>query len=186
MNQTSNNSKLISLLQISLFAAILSVCSLISIPLTVPITMQTFFIFLICLLIGGKKGTCVILLWILLGIVGLPVFSGFKSAASAILGPTGGYIVGFIFIGITMWIFEYISKNNIFIQILSMLFGLTICYIMGTIWFVIVNTFSNNYISIISAIQLCILPFVIFDVIKMILALVISRNKIIKNIFGKC
>lgn len=184
MNQIKNT-KLKNILQISMFAIFLSACSMFSIPLTIPITMQSFGVFLACLLIGGKNGTCSITLWILLGLIGLPVFSGYKSGLSALLGPTGGYIVGFVFIGIMMWIFELINNKSQSLKIISMVFGIIICYTFGTIWFVIVYTISNNPISIIKALSICVLPFISFDIIKIVLAFIISKNKTIKNIFSK-
>lgn len=76
--------------------ALLAICSWISIPLTIPFTLQTFGIFFICFLFGGKKGTLYVLAYIITGAIGLPVFSGFRGGMSALLDLTGGYIVGFV------------------------------------------------------------------------------------------
>ena len=84
----------------ALMAVIITICSWISIPLVVPFTLQTFAIFFALVFLGGTYGTISITVYILLGIIGVPVFSGFKSGIAAITGPTGGYIVGFVFSGL--------------------------------------------------------------------------------------
>ena len=170
------------IIQISIFAILLSICSMISIPLTVPFTFQTFGVFVTCLLIGGKKATLSIIVWILLGLVGLPVFSSFKSGFVALLGPTGGYIFGFIISSLCMWLFQNIFPKKITWMIFSMLVALLICYIIGTSWFIIIYTKTGDNITISKAISICIVPFIIFDLIKIMLALIIGNNKFIKSI----
>ena len=77
-------------------AALIAVCAWISIPAEVPFTLQTFAIFAVCGLLGGRRGTVSVLVYLLLGAVGLPVFSGFRGGLGALLGTTGGYILGFL------------------------------------------------------------------------------------------
>ena len=81
---------------IALMAVVIALCSWISVPAAVPFTMQTFAVFCALLLLGGRRGTFAVALYILLGAFGLPVFSGFRGGIGALLGPTGGYIVGFL------------------------------------------------------------------------------------------
>ena len=81
----------------ALTAAIIAVCAWITVPGPVPFTMQTFGVFLALRLLGGKRGSISVALYILLGAAGLPVFSGFKAGIGVLIGPTGGYILGFIF-----------------------------------------------------------------------------------------
>ena len=81
---------------ISLSAAVIAVCAWITVPFTVPFTMQTFAVFLAVLLFGSARGMLSILLYIALGAVGLPVFSSFGGGIGVLIGPTGGYIIGFL------------------------------------------------------------------------------------------
>ena len=89
-----------------IFAVLLAVCSWISIPTVIPFTLQTFAVFLTVLLLGGKQGTLSILIYLLLGAVGIPVFSNFGAGVGYLFGNTGGYAIGFLFVGISSWLFE--------------------------------------------------------------------------------
>ena len=82
---------------IAVFAVLIAVCSWISIPTTVPFTLQTFAVFLTVGVLGGKRGSLAVLVYILLGCVGVPVFAGFSGGIGVLAGQTGGYIVGFLF-----------------------------------------------------------------------------------------
>ena len=81
---------------IAVFAVLIAICSWISIPTTVPFTLQTFAVFLAVGVLGGKRGSLSVLIYILLGAVGIPVFAGFSGGFGILLGQTGGYIVGFL------------------------------------------------------------------------------------------
>lgn len=184
------NSKLTDMILIGLFAALIAVCAQIQIPAAVPFTLQTFAIFLAVGLLGGKRGTVSVVIYILLGMVGLPVFAGFKGGIAALLGTTGGYIIGFIFSALLMWAMEKPvsslfgketdadSKKNIFRKMagpaISMILGLIVCYIFGTAWFVIVYTNTKEPIGILTALGWCVFPFIIPDLIKITLALVLT------------
>ena len=102
----NNKFKTTDLVYIAICAVMLAVCSWISIPTAVPFTMQTFGVFCVLLLLGGKRGTLAIVVFLLLGAIGLPVFAGFSGGMGSILGSTGGYLLGFIFIGLIYWITE--------------------------------------------------------------------------------
>ena len=95
---TKRKMKTIDLAYMALGAVIIAVCSWISIPTVVPFTLQTFAVFSVLGLLGGKRGTISVLIYILLGAVGVPVFAGFSGGFGVILGPTGGYIVGFLLV----------------------------------------------------------------------------------------
>ena len=128
----------------SLFSAIIAICSWLTIPAAVPFTLQTFAIFAALLVLGGKWGTASICVYILLGAVGLPVFSGFKGGIGVLIGVTGGYILGFILSGLVFWIMEHLLGNSLLTKISAMILGLIICYTAGTAWFVI--TYTKNMI----------------------------------------
>lgn len=184
------NSKLTDMILIGLFAALIAVCAQIQIPAAVPFTLQTFAIFLAVGLLGGKRGTVSVVIYILLGMVGLPVFAGFKGGIAALLGTTGGYIIGFIFSALLMWAMEKPvssllgketgadSNKNIFRKMagpaISMILGLIVCYIFGTAWFVIVYTNTKEPIGILTALGWCVFPFIIPDLIKIALALALT------------
>lgn len=182
------NSKLTDMILIGMFAALMAVCAQIQIPSAVPFTLQTFAIFLAVGLLGGRRGTLSVVVYILLGTVGLPVFAGFKGGIGAILGTTGGYIIGFIFSALLMWALEKPlsgpgrnkngDKKNIAAKIagpaISMVLGLLVCYIFGTAWFVTVYTNTKEPIGIMTALGWCVFPFIIPDLIKIALALVLT------------
>lgn len=147
---------------------VMVISSWISIPMTVPFTLQTFAIFLTILVLGTWEGFFVVLSYIALGLVGIPVFSGFKSGVAAITGPTGGYIIGFLLTAIvTGKLLELLPDKRSY-RCLSMFIGLIICYIFGTFWFI--NMYTKSAMSFSKALYLCVIPFIIPDVLKILLA----------------
>lgn len=166
----------IDLIYIAFGAALITVCSWISIPTVVPFTLQTFAVFAVLSILGGKRGTLSVLVYILLGAVGLPVFSGFKSGAAVLLGTTGGYIIGFLLTGLIYIAMEKISGRKQPFEVISLLLGLIACYTFGTIWFMNVYAAKTGPIGIGAALSWCVLPFIIPDIIKLILALLISAR----------
>ena len=99
----ATKTKTYDLAYIAIFAVVMAVCSWISIPMTVPFTLQTFGVFMAVGVLGGKRGTLAVLVYILLGVVGVPVFAGFSGGIGVLLNTTGGYIVGFLFSALVMW-----------------------------------------------------------------------------------
>ena len=118
------NSKTKNMVLVALFAALIAICSWISIPSAVPFTLQTMAVFLAVGLLGGKMGSLTVLFFILLGAVGLPVFAGFLGGIGALLGTTGGYIIGFLFSALLMWAMEKWTSRNKWMLLLSMVLGL--------------------------------------------------------------
>ncbi len=163
------------LTRIALFSALMVICSWISLPFTIPFTMQTFAIFLALLILGAKKGTISIIVYISLGVIGLPVFAGFSSGFSAILGITGGFIWGFILQGASYIFLEKISKNNQLINIISLVLGLFICYLSGVIWFANIYSSSATINDYIYAFSVCVFPYIIPDLLKLALAMVVAN-----------
>ena len=178
MTNISGNSKLRTsdIALIALFAAIMAVCSWIMIPATVPFTMQTFGVFLAVGLLGGKRGTISIIVYLLLGAAGLPVFSGFTGGIGHILGPTGGYMIGFIFTALIMWLFERFFGKGTRSLAISMALGLVVCYAFGTAWFISVYTKNTGEIGLATALSWCVIPYIIPDVIKIVLALMLTKR----------
>lgn len=161
---------------IALFTALMAVCSWISIPATVPFTLQTFAVFLTTGLLGGKRSTIAVILYIILGAIGLPVFSGFTGGIGHLVGPTGGYIFGFIFTALIMWLIEHKNGRSVPVLAFSMVAGLLVCYAIGTEWFVFVYTRSNDPVSFATALGWCVIPYIIPDSLKIVLAVVLTRR----------
>ena len=161
---------------IGLFSVLIAVCSWITIPGPVPFTLQTFGIFCALGMLGGKRGTCSILVYILLGIIGIPVFSGFTGGVGQLLGMTGGYIVGFLLMGLLYWLVRRLAGTSLPVMILAMLLGLAACYAFGTAWFVQVYTQQKGAITVMAALGSCVFPFLIPDGIKLALALVLTKR----------
>lgn len=161
---------------IAMFAVIIAVCSWISVPLTVPITLQTFGVFAALGVLGGKKGTIAVIVYVLLGAVGLPVFAGFKLGIGTLLGTTGGYIIGFILSGIVYWAITDKFGTKLAVTVIAMALGLLVCYAFGTAWFMIVYTRSKGAVTLWSALGWCVFPFIIPDAIKIALAILVSER----------
>ena len=153
----------------------IAVCSWISIPAAVPFTMQTFGVFLAVSVLGGKRGTLAVVVYVLLGAVGIPVFSGFGAGIGILMGNTGGYIVGFIFSALVMWFMESVLGGRIWVQAVSMVLGLVVCYAFGTAWFLFVYMRANGAVSLMTVLGWCVIPFIIPDAVKIVLALTVSR-----------
>lgn len=175
------SAKVFDMAYIALFAVVITICSWISIPTVVPFTMQTFGVFLAVVILGGKRGTISVLIYILLGAVGVPVFSGPAGGLAKLLGPTGGYIIGFIISPLIYWIITKIYGNKLPVQLISLTTGLLSLYVFGTAWFMIVYEQSNGAITLATALSWCVIPFIVPDLIKLLLALLLSR-KILKHI----
>ncbi len=168
--------KTIDMVYIAVFAALMAVCSWISIPTTVPFTLQTFGVFMAVGVLGGKRGTLAVLVYILLGAIGLPVFAGFSGGIGALLGTSGGYIVGFLFSALTMWLMETTLGRSAAVQIASMVLGLIVCYAFGTVWFMVVYTSQTGAVGLMTVLGWCIFPFVIPDLVKIALAFLLSNR----------
>lgn len=160
----------------ALMAVIIAVCSWISIPTTVPFTLQTFGVFMAVGLLGGKKGTVSVIVYILLGAVGVPVFAGFSSGIGVLFGTTGGYIVGFVLSGLVYWAMTAAFGEKLPIMIIAMVLGLLVCYAFGTAWFMIVYARNTAPIGLMTALGWCVFPFIIPDCIKIALAVVLTKQ----------
>lgn len=168
--------KTIDLAYIALGAVMIAICSWISIPTTIPFTMQTFAVFFVLSVLGGKRGTLTIIVYILLGVIGIPVFAQFTSGLGVLLGSTGGYIVGFVFMGLIYWIIMELFGKKLYTEIFAMLFGMVILYSFGTAWFMIIYAQTNESIGLAMVLAWCVIPFIIPDLIKLTLALIFARR----------
>ncbi|MCI5869682.1 MAG: biotin transporter BioY [Dorea sp.] len=172
----ATRSKTYDMAYIAIFAVLMAICSWISIPMAVPFTLQTFGVFMAVGVLGGKRGTLAVLIYILLGAVGVPVFAGFSGGIGVLLNTTGGYIVGFLFSALVMWGMETLWGKKPVVQIASMLVGLIVCYALGTIWFMVVYARNTGAVGLGTVLGWCVIPFIIPDLIKIALAFVLSRR----------
>ena len=166
--------KTLDMVYIALFACLMAICSWISIPGQIPFTLQTMGVFLAIGLLGGKRGTLAVLVYILMGAVGLPVFSGFAGGIGKLLGMTGGYIVGFLASALVMWAMEALLGKKKWVLAVSMVVGLLVCYAFGTAWFIVVYTGSKGAITLGAVLGMCVIPYIIPDVVKIAVALVLT------------
>ena len=160
-----------NMIYVSLMAVVITLCSWMSVPTVVPFTMQTFAVFCALLLLGGRRGFFSVLLYILLAACGLPVLSGFRGGIGALLGPTGGYILGFLLSAALYWLLESRVRS-----LILLILGLLMCYLFGTLWFVYVYSSGGKEIGFGAAMALCVLPYLIPDAIKLLLAFVLARR----------
>ena len=163
---------------LALGVALLTVSAWISIPVgTVPVTLQTFAVALIGALFGAVRGSFVVLIYFLMGLIGIPVFAGFNAGVVALLGPTGGYLIGFLFDIVIVGLFTRVQLQNKIAKTallyLGMLLALVALYFFGTLWFVTVYS-GGGAIGVGAALMLCVVPYALPDCIKVLFAAVLG------------
>ena len=176
MSKESARMKTKDMVCIAVFAVIIAICSWISIPATVPFTLQTFGVLLTVGVLGGRRGSLSVLIYLLLGAIGVPVFAGFSGGVGSILGSTGGYIIGFLFSALVMWFMEHFLGKKTWVLALSMLLGLLVCYVFGTAWFMIVYANQSGAVGLWTSLGWCVFPFIIPDLLKIAVALVVCKR----------
>ena len=139
-----------------IFAVLLAICSWLSVPTLIPFTLQTFGVFFTILMLGGKQGTISILIYLLLGAVGIPVFSNFGAGSS--------------------WISEKFFGKKRIVQIVSLMLGLFLCYAFGTFWFMKISFHSGTIYGLTTVLTMCVFPFILPDLAKLWLACILSRR----------
>lgn len=156
----------------AIVAALICVASpfSISMPGLVPISLGTFAIYLGSAFLGGKRSTVAVVVFILIGAVGLPVFTGFTGGLGKLLGVTGGYIIGYIPLAFITGIFSEKFSNKILFMPVGMVLGTITLYAFGTAWFMIATGSGLG-----AALMSCVVPFLIGDGIKMALATAIAK-----------
>ena len=157
----------------AIFAALTAVLSQISLPIgPVPINLALMSPVIAALLFGIQVGVTSQAVYVLLGAVGLPVFSGFRGGLSALAGPTGGYIIGYILCALLAGaIIKYSKEKSVPMLVLAAVAGTLICYLFGTIWFV-----YQQKTTFAAALSLCVFPFLPGDAVKIVLDTLIVRK----------
>lgn len=157
---------------VGLMTALTCVLGPFSIPLPfspVPLSLTMLAIFFSLYVIGMKLGTLSTLLYLLIGLVGLPVFSNFSGGAGKLLGPTGGYLIGFIFMALIAGFFIDKWPNHLLLGFLGMVLGTAVCYAFGTAWLA-----YQNHLTLKAALAAAVIPFIPGDIIKMVIAVTVG------------
>ncbi len=171
------NGRIKNICLIAIFISLIIICAQIVIPAPVPITLQLFAIFFALIFLDTKQGALTVGIYLLSGIIGLPVFAGFKGGLGAIFCPTGGFILGFVLIAVACLLGEMLCGKGKRAQIASLIIGLILCYTVGTIWFYF--WMGKDSVNLILTV---IIPLFAVDIIKLILAVFISKR--LKKIKG--
>ena len=200
MQERKSTSKAYSMTSIALMAAVICVVGPFTLPIgPVPITLAPLAILLSVYILGTKKGTIALLIYLLIGAVGVPVFSGFTGGVGKLAGPTGGYLIGYIFfaliagwfihrfydkvviqfLGMVAGWFIHRFYDKVVIQFLGMVLALAVLYAFGTAWLAYSAGMTFG-----AALAVGVLPFIVFDLIKIVIAIVLGRavrNRLLRS-----
>lgn len=167
----------------ALFAAIICVAAPFSVQVgPIPITLATFAIYLTGAILGGKRGVAAVAVYIMIGAVGLPVFSNFNGGFGALTGPTGGYIIGYIPLVFLTGIFSEMNSKKHWTMIVGMVLGTAALYSFGTAWYMIMT--GKDFIT---SLSLCALPFIPGDALKIVCTAAVAiplKTKLNAAVFG--
>ncbi len=155
---------------IGVMTAVICILAPFSIPIgVIPVTFTNLAVYISIYALGKQKGTLSCLIYLLIGLVGIPVFSGFTGGPGKLFGPTGGYLIGFLFMAWIAGIFIDRFQERMYLCFLGMVLGTAVCYLLGTSWlaFQASMTFTQ-------ALAAGVLPFIPGDLIKIILAMLIG------------
>ncbi len=159
------------MVQAALFAALVAVLAQIQIPIKpIPFNLAVLGVYLAGVMLTPGWAVASAVLYILLGAVGIPVFAGFGAGPAVLLGPTGGYIVGYVFLALAVSLAIHMRGSRLWMHLLGMAVGLALLYAFGTAWYVIL---SGKGLA--AAIQFCVLPFILPDMGKGALAYAAGR-----------
>lgn len=177
--QTASRLQTRDLTLIALFTALMAVCAWISVPVPAPFvqfTMQTFGVFAALLVLGGKRGTCAVAAYLLLGAVGAPVFSGFRGGPGVLLGTTGGYILGFFVTALLYWAMTARLGEALPVKLAAGVLGMAAYYAFGTAWYLFLYARTGSPVGLMTALGYCVFPFVLPDLAKLALAVLLARR----------
>ena len=168
--------KIKNLVLIPLFSIIISVCAWICIPSVIPFTLQTFGVFFTLLYLGGKRGTISVSLYIALGAIGFPFFSGGTGGFGILFGATGGFIFGMLLIAVVFWLFEKYARNIKNRETTSLLVGLLFCYFFGVLQFYAFWSAEGDSVTLLQIFTIYIIPYLLPDLLKIYLAIYFDKK----------
>ena len=154
----------------AVFAAVISVISPFVIPIgPIPLSLATFAIYLAGASLNWKYSTLAVIVYVALGAIGIPVFSGFEGGFQKLIGPTGGFLIGYILCALTIGLIIHKHAKKKWLYPVAMVAGTVVLYAFGTAWFM----YSLQY-TMAAALMACVVPFLLGDAIKIILASIIA------------
>ena len=154
----------------ALMAAVMCVLGPLTVPIgAVPISLANFVICLTAWLLGPKFGTLSVAVYLCIGLIGVPVFSGYGAGLAKIAGPTGGYLVGYLLLALIGGLFIEKSKGNPVVSGIGLVLGDADCYVLGTAWFVFQMQCELGY-----ALSVCVYPFIALDLAKIVVSCVVG------------
>lgn len=162
----SSRGKIYVMSMIAVMTAVTCVLAPLSIPIgEVPISFTNLVIYFTLYLLGWKRASVSYIVYMLIGMVGVPVFSGFAGGLGKLAGPTGGYIIGFLPMAVIAGLVIDHTHNRL-LQLLGMILGTAVCYALGTAWFCF-----STHTGVMAALWMCVIPFIVGDLVKMVLAM---------------
>ena len=165
-SKATNKSKVYQMAVIGVMTAVICILGPLSLPIgLVPISFTNLAIYIAIYALEMKKGTISTILYLFIGFVGVPVFSGFTSGPPKLLGPTGGYLIGFVFMALIAGFFIDKFFNKWYLCIVGMILGTAVCYIFGTAWLAYQANLSAK-----AALAVGVFPFILGDLFKIILS----------------
>lgn len=162
------NKRILFICKVGLFTALLCLSAWMYLPFAVPITLQTFVLFWMLGTVKPKTALFTLLVYLTLGLAGLPVFGGFQGGVGVILGPGGGFLLGFIPCAL-LCAYLYPKSLHTGYRLAVSGVGIAIIYLCGTLWYTFVYGHGNAF-------SVCILPFIVPDAIKILLATTLSKK----------
>lgn len=157
---------------VGLMAAVLCILGpwTVNIPISpVPISLGMLGIYFVTSVLGMKLGTASVVIYILMGLVGIPVFTGFTAGPGKLLGPTGGYIIGYIFMALICGFFVDKFNKNLLRYFSGMVLGTAVCYLFGTLWLA-----HQMQYTFFQALMAGVIPYIPGDLVKLIIARVVG------------
>ena len=164
---------------VAIMTALTCILAPFSLPIgPVPISLTNLVIYFSLYLLGWKLGTLSYVIYLLIGLVGVPVFSGFTAGPAKLFGPTGGYLIGFIPMAIIAGIVIDKYTEKWLLCLLAMIAGTIVCYALGTAWLAYEAEMTFQ-----AALMAGVIPFIIGDIAKMIVAIIVApmiKNPLVK------
>lgn len=157
----------------ALATALICVSAMISLPLFVPFTLQVLGVYFALFYLGGRRGSVAVLLYILIGAMGLPVFSGFSGGVARLFDQTGGFLFGFLILALVYAVLEKFLAGKRMGRLIAAYISLLSLYAVGSLWYLFLYT-EGDLASYASVLLLTVAPFILPDAVKIILALLLS------------